>query len=82
MWALQTQISLPSPAGHTLGSYSMDPELLHVDSEDWSDRADTQADVSLLGVHVIWWVLLWSCSILFDPVMWPSETDIKVGIRW
>ena len=28
-----------------------DPRFLHVDSEDWSDRADVQADLSLRLAH-------------------------------
>ena len=30
-----------------------DPLLLHVDSEDWSDRARAQVDLSSLGAQVI-----------------------------
>ena len=31
---------------------AMDPSFLHADSEDWSDRADAQADLSLRWAHM------------------------------
>ena len=37
--------------------------LLRVDSENWSDWADAQADLSVLGAHVI----LLICSCEKDP---------------
>ena len=37
---------LESSAVGSVGSYK-DPSFLHVDIEDWSDRADAQADLSV-----------------------------------
>ena len=36
--------------------------FLHADSEDWSDWADAQADLSSLGAQDIWLVLSWGGS--------------------
>ena len=41
---------------------SWGPMFLQADSEDWSDWADAQADLSLLGAHVILLVLSWGGS--------------------
>ena len=37
-----------------------------VHSEDWSDWADAQADLSLLGTHAILLVLSWDAHIQSD----------------
>ena len=41
---------------------AMDPSFLHVDSEDWSDWVDAQADLSLRWMHSILLVLSWGGS--------------------
>ena len=52
----KTQISLgirPSWSETSLCAewVAKDPSFLHADSEDWSDWADAQADLSLLWAH-------------------------------
>ena len=55
-----------------------DPSFLHADSEDWSDWADTQADLSLRWVHVLF---CWFCHEAAQIVLIENtEKFIMIGI--
>ena len=51
-----------------------DPRFLHVDSEDWSDKADAQADLSLRWAHnnIVGFVM----SRLIFTIKWASVCTI------
>ena len=50
--AANTQISLGiCPVWSESSLSAWDPSFLHADSEDWSDRTDAQADLSLRWAH-------------------------------
>ena len=57
-----------------------DPSFLHADSEDWSDWADAQADLSLRWAHMpfCWFCQTTQCS-LFEvcPVYSSPEVDLS-----
>ena len=61
-----------------------DPSFLHADSEDWSDWADAQADLSHRRVHVILLVLSWGGSYrderIYDNI-WKAESFFFVKIK-
>ena len=58
-----------------IGNYK-DPMFLHADSEDWSDWADAQADLSLCWAH-----RSFCCFCHAVAHLCFSDTD-KVGIWW
>ena len=67
----KTQISLgicPVWSESSLGAQwvTKDPSFLYVDSEDWSDWADAQADLSLhwAHTHFVGFVMSWLMSKL------------------
>ena len=51
-----------------------DPSFLHADSEDWSDLADAQADLSLRWAHM---PLCWFCHEAAQMSLWPQYSSNK-----
>ena len=65
-----------------------EPRFLHADSEDWSDWADAQADLSLrwMHSHIVGFVMKW--LILFCTRFWFSSANLlllgykKLGVQF
>ena len=54
-----------------------DPSFLHVDSKDWSDWADAQADLSLLDTHSF----CWFCHVVahfMKTKIWPARDTTQI----
>ena len=77
----KTQISLGicpvwSESSLCAQSVAKDPSFLHADSEDWSDWADAQADLSLRWAHThfVGFVMSWLSSISINT----RRQDIRI----
>ena len=73
---------LPSPirvvtAVRFMGSYGL--THLHVDSEDWSDWMDAQADLSLCWAHR---TFCWFCHVLAHFTNQSSSQSFKALLSW
>ena len=59
-----------------------DPSFFHADSEDWSDRADAKADLSLRWEHMTYF---WFCHEAYEYALsrmtiWPKISTLNFGI--
>ena len=92
----KTQISLgirPVWSESSLGAQwvAKDPSFLHVDSEDWSDWADAQADLSLRWAHshfvgfvmsqLTWWDKMKSVTIYMSLITRKSVFGVCNQVR-
>ena len=90
MCPVKTQISLGNRSVWLESSLfvqkvAKDPSFLHADSENWSDWADTQADLSLRWVHshfvgfVMWWLMSSNLSqIVYTMLALAKESFLDV----
>ena len=62
-----------------MGRVAKDPGFLHADSEEWSDWADAQADLSLRWAHMLF---CWFCHEMAQIVTCNGKSDISNGVNY